>query len=206
MADQDDVAGALVQIVSDAVYPNGVDQPSVGACPVIVYQGWPNPQTLDADLAAGKAHISVFPQPGDVVTAVMMGDTDWQEASNNGTTGIGAREVRRQTKQFQITVWTATPALRSMIAKPLDLTLALTSRIALPDGTQALLSYARQTARDEQQKLLIYRRDFFYAINFATLQTQPQYAIRQTIVNAAGGPSETITGTTVTRTNQAPNT
>lgn len=198
MADQTDVADALVTISAVAVYPNGTAQPSVAACDIIVYQGWPNPQTLDADLAAGKCHISVFPQPGDTVTNVMMGDTDWTELDNDGTQGHSAREVRRQTKQFQITVWAPTPALRSAIAKALDLALALTSRIDLPDGSQVTLSYGKQTERDEQQKVLIYRRDFFYAANYATLQTEAEFTIKHTVTDVTGRFNDTAIGATVT--------
>lgn len=195
MADLTEVADALVQIVAAAVYPNGTTQPSVSGSDVIVYQGWPDPDTLDHDLAASKSHVSIWPRPGDTVTSVTMGDTGWHELTNNGTTGTGGREVRRQTKQFQITVWAPTPQLRSAIAKAVDLALSLSPRFALPDGTLATLAYVNQAEKDEQQKALIYRRDLIYAANYATLQTVSEFAIKQTITNVTATSAPTITVT-----------
>lgn len=200
MADVSEVADALVQIISGAVYPSGLGQPSVGDCPIIVYQGWPNPQTLDVDMAAGKVHISVYPRPGDAITSIMMGDTEWVETANNGTTGTSAREVRRQNKQFQISIWSPTPQLRDLIAKPVDLALALTSRMTMADGSQAIVTYVNLTQRDEQQKAMIYRRDFFYAVNYAIVQIDSEYTVLQTITNVTTGPTDAASGSTITTT------
>lgn len=200
MADVSEVASSLVQVIAAAAYPAGTNKPSVGACPIIVYQGWPDPQTLDTDMAAGKVHISVYPRPGDEITSIMMGDTEWAEVTNDGTDGIAAREVRRQSKQFQITVWAPTPTLRDTIAKAIDLALALTSRIAMPDGSQTILTYVNLTQRDEQQKAAIYRRDLFYRANFAIVQDVAAFAIKQTVTNVTGGLTDSATGPTVTAT------
>lgn len=200
MADVSEVGEALAQIVAAAAYPNGTGQPSIGACDIMVYQGWPNPQTLDADLAAGKVHISVFPRPGDTITSIMMGDVEWSETTNTGTTGTSTREVRRQNKQFQITVWAPTPTLRDTIAKQVDLALALTSRFAMPDDSQTVLTYVNATQSDQNQKVSIYRRDFFYAANYALVQTDAEYTVKQSITNVTTGPTATASGPTVTRT------
>jgi hypothetical protein len=61
MADQSDVETALVELASAALYPNGTDAPSVCGQPCRVYRGWPNPPALDADLAAGRVNVTVFP-------------------------------------------------------------------------------------------------------------------------------------------------
>lgn len=200
MADVSEVGEALVQIVAAAAYPNGTSQASVGACPIMIYQGWPAPQSLDADLAAAKVHISVFPRPGDTITSIMMGDVEWSETTNNGTTGTTTREVRRQNKQFQITIWAPTPALRDTIAKQIDLALALTTRIEMPDGSQTVLTYVNATQSDQNQKVSIYRRDFFYAANYALVQAGADYTVLQTITKVTTGPTDTASGPTVTRT------
>lgn len=194
MADVTEVGDSLVQIVAGATYPSGTGQPSVIDQPVIVYQGWPNPQTLDTDLAAKKVHVSVFPRPGDTITSIMMGDTEWTELDNDGSTGTSTREVRRQTKQFQITIWAATPQLRDGLAKQVDLALALTSRIAMADGSQAILTYVNMTQRDEQQKVMIYRRDLFYAANYAIVQADAETTILQAVVNIEAGPLDSAMG------------
>lgn len=64
MADVMDVVNTLVGIVAGALYPNGTDQPAAAGCPpMIVYPGWPLPEQLQADLAANKAHVNVYPRP-----------------------------------------------------------------------------------------------------------------------------------------------
>ncbi|XLV72564.1 hypothetical protein ACKZDW_07905 [Ralstonia syzygii subsp. celebesensis] len=136
MADITEVAQALVDVLAQAAYPNGTAQPSVGNCPILIYQGWPVPQQLEADLQSGKVHISVFPRPGDRVTAVMAGDGDWQEQSNDGTQGVSVREIRRQTRNFQITVWASCFERRDPVAKAIDSALASITRLSFPDGSQ----------------------------------------------------------------------
>lgn len=64
MADLSDVESALVAAVTNAVYPNGLDQSSVLDKPVRIYRGWPLTSPLDADLAAGVSNVSVFPLDG----------------------------------------------------------------------------------------------------------------------------------------------
>lgn len=61
MADISDVENALVAFAAQVLYPNGTGQPSVANADCLVHPGWPTPAQLDADLAAGKAHVVVFP-------------------------------------------------------------------------------------------------------------------------------------------------
>lgn len=179
MADITEVGQALVAAIALVAYPNGTAQPSVGNCPILVYQGWPNPQQLEADLQAGKVHISVFPRPGDRVTSVMAGDGDWQEQSNDGTQGVSILEVRRQTRNFQITVWASCFDLRDPVAKAIDSALAAVTRLTLADGSQGVMTYVNSMQDDDQQKQGIYRRDLFYAVNYPTTQTETDYAIKE---------------------------
>lgn len=64
MADTSDVENALQALVVSAIYPNGTSQPSIVAKDLFIYRGWPRSAQLDTDLAAGKAHISIFPPEG----------------------------------------------------------------------------------------------------------------------------------------------
>jgi hypothetical protein len=63
MADLADVQDALTTVLAAAVYPNGTAQPSVITAVIRIFPGWPSPEDLDRDLAAGTANISVFSQP-----------------------------------------------------------------------------------------------------------------------------------------------
>ena len=69
MANISDVEQTLVNLISAAIYPNGTTSPSAilvnsQSYPCRVYRGWPDPDTLDSDLAAGNVNISVFNLPG----------------------------------------------------------------------------------------------------------------------------------------------
>jgi hypothetical protein len=85
MADLSDVENALVSLIAQALYPNGTGQASAaGGVPCVVYAGWPVPAQLDADLAAGKVHISVFPRAEERNTTRF--GQDWQPLTANTPT------------------------------------------------------------------------------------------------------------------------
>jgi hypothetical protein len=64
MADLADVETAIITLIGTALYPNGLNFPSITAFPVRFYRGWPNSAALDTDLKNGTAHVSVYSQPG----------------------------------------------------------------------------------------------------------------------------------------------
>jgi hypothetical protein len=199
MADISDVVTVVTVVLEGAVYPNGLSSPSVGACPVIIYGGWPDPGTLQDDLAAGKVHVSVFPRPGGKVTTTAAGDTEWTEVDNNGTAGTSALEIRRQDRSLQITVWANTPELRDRIAKNIDPVLAMTTRLAMPDGSQAIMTSVNDIQIDAQQKSGLYRRDLIYSVNYATTFLDAEYAILATVTNLTTGPTLNATGPAISR-------
>jgi len=86
MADQTDVANALVAAIAAAVYPSGIGAPSLTGIPVLVYQGWPIAQNLDRELGAGRANVSVFPTATEHVTESL--NMDWEQLSI-GTPTVG---------------------------------------------------------------------------------------------------------------------
>lgn len=59
MADQSDVETAVAALVAGFLYPNGTAAESAVGFGCRVYRGWPQRVALDADLAAGLAHLSV---------------------------------------------------------------------------------------------------------------------------------------------------
>lgn len=76
MADIDDVSNAIASLVSTAVYPNGISQPSVSGAQVRIFPGWPLPSQLDADMAAGISNVSIFPMAGATATPFQILD-EW---------------------------------------------------------------------------------------------------------------------------------
>lgn len=61
MADQSDVENALTQLVGGAIYPQGTNAPSILGVTCRIYRGWPNAAALNADLAANRVNVTVFP-------------------------------------------------------------------------------------------------------------------------------------------------
>lgn len=197
MADITDAANGLVTTIAAIVYPNGTAAASVANIPIIVYQGWPEPQTLQMDLAAGKAHISVFPRPGGKVSSIMLGDSDWEEAENDGVNGVGTLEIERRTETLQVSIWASTPAARDAIARYLVPGLAMVTRIAMSDGSVAMLSSGGAVQIDAQQKSSVYRRDLLYSINYAIIFQQVQTTVTTIAGSLSAGPTPDATGPTV---------
>ena len=194
MADLTDVAAALVTACAAIIYPNGTGSASITGVGVRVYQGWPNAKQLADDLAAGKAHVSVYPQKVSKVTSVYQGDEDWEDDAGGTTV---TRETRRETRQFQNTVWASCFDVRDPLAAALDAGLASLPRLTLADGSVATLSYGGSMQSDQSQKAAIYRRDLLYSVNYATLQTQAATLIQHTTTNTTAGPVN-ATGPTFT--------
>ena len=275
MADVSDVCNALVTLAAQAVYPNGTGQASIANTGVRLFQGWPLPQQLDADLKAGVCQVSVYPRPEERNTARY--PQDWQQRTLNtptlglaingqqvtvsgtippannphnvmvmvnkvpyvyavqtsdtltsiatalaalivadvaGTTssgsvitmptsamvsaarvgvqGVSMRELRRQERVFQVSIWADTPAHRDTIAQAIDVALAATNFLNLSDLSAARMIYKSSGVDDQYQKDKLYRRDLFYTVEYATTQIETDTQITQEQLNQSG----TLDGTT----------
>ncbi len=84
MADLSDVSNAFVALITSIVYPNGINNPSIANTGIRIYPGWPSPQQLDIDLAAGNCHISVYPRNDEQNTTRF--SRDWQLQTLNTAT------------------------------------------------------------------------------------------------------------------------
>lgn len=283
MADLSDVESALVALIAQTVYPNGTSQPSAAGIPVKVYAGWPTQSQLDADLAAGTAHVTVFPraeernttryskdwqglststptltltvagqtitvggtvppagnphnvsvlangqsfayavQPTDTLTSIATALATLIAAGIAGTTSSGAvitlpssariaaarvgvtgtliREIRRQERVFQLTVWADTPAHRDAVAQPVDVALAATQFLTLSDQSAARLIYKSCIITDLLQKAKLYRRDLLYIVEYATTQTATATQITQEQINL-GAQDDTGAAVSTTQVN-----
>jgi hypothetical protein len=78
MADMTEVADVLVGVIAAIVYPNGTDRPSPSGVNAKVYQGWPEPAKLQADLPTHLAHVSIFPGAERITTRRF---PEWQQMS-----------------------------------------------------------------------------------------------------------------------------
>jgi hypothetical protein len=102
-----------------------------------------------------------------------------------GITGVAVEEIRRQQKLFQIAVWSATPLARDKIAAAIDVVLAGTFFLTLPDQSAARLIYVRNLESDALQKDRLYRRDLFYSVEYPTLDVETETEITQTVLEVS---------------------
>jgi hypothetical protein len=135
---------------------------------VYAVQGGDTSETIAAALAA---LISVD-RPATSAGSVLTVPDTHSIVARVGTTGISIRELRRQEKLFQISIWADCHERRDPVASAIDIALAETLRLALPDGSQGILRYRSSNQIDNTQKNGIYRRDLMYAVEYSTTQTR----------------------------------
>jgi len=87
-----------------------------------------------------------------------------------GVVGKLAREVRRQQKQFVVTIWAPNDALRVAAAKIIDPIISALDYLPLADGSMGLLTYVGSNDNDDPQEALIYRRDIVFWVEYPTLE------------------------------------
>ena len=92
-------------------------------------------------------------------------------AARAGATGTAIRELRRQHKVLQITVWADTPENRKATAKAIDEAMAAEEWITLGDGSASRLTYQASKQDDATQRAGLYRRDIQYTAEYATTET-----------------------------------
>jgi hypothetical protein len=261
MADSSDVQQALVSAIAQALYPNGTGQASAVNGPVLIYPGWPDAASLDADLAAQKVHVTVFSRPEEsnttrypaewrtvsvnspTLTATMSGNqltiggtvsvpqnvsietgghayvyavqaTDTltsiatalsaqipnttssgavitfantaEVTARIGVSGASIKEINRQRKRFQVTVWAYSHASRVQAAQIIKNLLAPMEFITLADTSRAWLTYQSAHEIDNLQKISLYRRDLFFEIEYADTLVETDTTITQGATNVTG--------------------
>jgi hypothetical protein len=134
--------------------------------------------TLSSIAAALATHLPGASSAGPVLTV-----PTGVRQSAVAATGTIARETRRQTDTVQLSVWAPTPALRSAAAKALDAVFADLRFIEMPDHSSCRLKYIRSLSSDLRENALIYRRDLFYQVEFATTVTAVATQVATPIVN-----------------------
>lgn len=182
MASVDDVLRFLARRVTDTLYPEGTALPGTMNAPVKVYPGWPVPGLLQPDIDAGGVHISVWPLPTERRVNTPLGRPFRPVRVSGDRAGKAVRELKRQIKDFQITVWAPTPELREQAGTATDAALSAESNIDLGDSAPAQLFYVRQFDSDSAENWHVYRRDLFFSVNFATTQTITAPEVIQTVV------------------------
>ncbi|MCX2905207.1 hypothetical protein ORG41_04365 [[Curtobacterium] plantarum] len=113
---------------------------------------------------------AALPESFTVLSSVFIPLADHISVSAT-TAGTAVKELHRQIKDFQITVWAPAPGLRDRIGSAIDTALSEQCHIDLNDGAPAQLLYARQFDSDRSQNWHVYRRDLIFSVNYATTRT-----------------------------------
>jgi hypothetical protein len=102
MATIADLRAAIAQVVGGLIYPASVPAGTapaspVAGCPVRIFQGWPEREAIDADMAAGIVNVSVYSLPGstnttrypvvEVPISVSEPTLEWTVVGNTATLG-----------------------------------------------------------------------------------------------------------------------
>jgi hypothetical protein len=192
MASVEDVANALSLLIQTAAYPTGINNPSVANVDITICFGWPIPAVLDELILAGKALVSIYPNPVERNESRGLGGV-WEEYSvdsENGN-GVGTREIKRQVKTFQITTWAPTPEIRGLISNAIDVILSDSIRLVLPDSA-GNMKYLRTTLLDDLEKEGIYRCELFYDVEFPTVKSETFDIVEHNTVNVKNWENITI--------------
>lgn len=140
------------------------------------------------NIYSGKQHHCYAVQPGDTLTSIATalsaliagasssGPVITMPASVTlevriGTVDTVGRILRRQQKDFQITVWTGTPSLRETVSAAVDNGLSSYTALSTADGSPTVLQYKRSLQSDASQSYLVYRHDMIFTVDFSTMQT-----------------------------------
>lgn len=121
-------------------------------------------------------------------------------AARVGASGTSIMEIRRQDRVFQISVWADTPANRDATAQVIDVALAATEFLTMPDLTAARIIYRNSAVDDMVQKANLFRRNLMYSVEYATTVTQVETQITQDQLNvnvAVSGVAPYVTVATV---------
>ena len=103
--------------------------------------------------------------------------------------GVAVRELKRQKKGYQVTLWCGTPQARDAVSPLVDGALASVDYLPLPDGSSARLLYQRTRVSDRAERDHLYRRDLFYTAEYSTNQTveAPRVSTITAAAESAGG-------------------
>ena len=197
MATQLEVSQAIVSSIAAVVYPGGPSQPPVTPYNVRVFPGWPIPEQQAKDFAAQIAQISVFPtRVGKQLPAL----PDFTDGPLSNHKAIRTTALRREQRQWQITVWAWCFDAREPIAKAVDVALETANRLTFADGSVGNIWYVNSYQDDGDQKQGIYRYDLFYMVDYALTKQEELDEVQATEVHYSGGPTFDVQGPVVTVT------
>ncbi|MCC3246681.1 hypothetical protein LG047_15375 [Methylocystis sp. WRRC1] len=150
------------------------------------------------------------------ICAALLADVqvDFPSASASGNTltipGVESIEVRhgapatmgqvthRQRHTIIVTVWAPSNDLRKALGAAIDQKIKANLRLTLPDTSQAICVYDRTIQTDNFETMQVYRRDLYYAVEYATLETWTAHVV--TLVTTRWTAQDGVTGSQIGET------
>ncbi|MFC4526413.1 hypothetical protein ISN76_12925 [Dyella halodurans] len=155
-------------------------------------------QPADTLTSIATALAALVPGASNTGPVITFPATARIQAARVGGVGTAFREVRRQQRLFQVTIWADTQADRETTAQAIDVPLAATEFLTMSDGTAARIIYQSSRLDDMTQKANLYRRDLTYLVEYATTQTAQATQVVMTQENIHTG----VSGSSATTTTQ----
>lgn len=173
--------------------------PAVGQTCVVVYNnvGYTYPvqaaDTLTAiatGLAATMAAIGAT-NSGPVITMPAGGDLAFRVVGN----ATAVQELQRFKRLVQVTFWCGLPLQRDRAVPPVIKALVNIEFLVMPDGSLCRLILERDPEIDTAEKVIIYRRDLIFTVEYAVTNTEtdPVVGTIKTITHNLFDPSAPIT-------------
>lgn len=197
MATQVTVAQAMVDKIVSAIYPNGTASASAVGVNVRAFVGWPVPEQQAKDFAADIVQVSVYPTR---IGKELPTFREYSDGEISDHKAIRTTVLRREQRQFQITIWASCFDKREPVAAAVDAALEDIDRLTLADGSVATIAFVNAYIDDSGQKQGIYRMDLFYLADFFITKQEELDEIQYTELNLSGGPDFDTQGPVVTET------
>lgn len=119
--------------------------------------------------------------PGATAVGVVLTAPNTSSAFVGGF-GTSIKETRREAREYQVTVWANCFNSRDVVASVMDAAVSDVFRFVVPtaalsDWEYANLRYLRSMSDDGAQAAGVYRRDFFFEVEYAVTLTRQDAAI-----------------------------
>lgn len=101
------------------------------------------------------------------------------------TASLAAEELGRQEREFMITCWCPTPAIRSLLAPPIDKYLRINYLPVFSDGFVGMTFYSHTDETDHLELMSVFRRDLYFRVQYATTNTEEFMTIAQPVLDVS---------------------
>ena len=157
----------------DIITIDGVE-PLAGQVVMIIVN---NKNTYIYVIQEGDTVIDIANEVGGLIpTAIIVDNTiqvpnAYQLEGRLSVKAISGKEIRRQIKDFNISIWSPNVSYREQLGAAIDVGLFTQQRIMFSDDTCGIIRYSHTFEDDYQQKHRIYRRDLCCNVEYPTVLT-----------------------------------